>query len=1203
MNEFESREFPEINDVIDVLKCTTDEYRIEALVRAIFCINICISNRSFSSTRLALNACIIRHSGTGSKEINNYNDFVVFFESIVELLQPVESEDFLIEDFGDARIEFESVFYRVILGTGHENAFACLNFLPVLARETSHSKDLQTVLEYFSSAVAFFRDINVSNKTGENRFICPSECLFQRTAQFFESEYPKYDSQLLFEIVESSPCIIENCHFVRHDDKVYPLFNESLLIYLYDKWFQSIDEETQILVANKGVIRRVLSLFCADQSEKPHMLAPAAFFKNQKPVSISKPFVFAACSTRGVIIAINKDEYEYEELEKVISIIEETHSSGNLQIGEIYDRFGSNILRAFGIPKEIPLEYILFDSYTNPCEDYMKFGEANKANIKECTALDLIYYLDFIDDLDELFEYLQYSCSDDFDFTLSLGSDSALFFTWKAHGRFISKGALQYGLLSLTSNIENEAVLNYFTKELKDFPFVNGDSMFNDPFLWKICNEGEGEYSYTLKYAKGFGGKYIVLPKRNYAFLSHNVDFYNSIVELQNCMNVIRLFDELIIEGLRSVENLFESQNLMVDSGIQIVFMPLEYAKRSGHFINNNDERDYVFSEAENYNGHWQIVYVVKDVESIIHAIQTTKDRSLELAILKEVLLPFLRENNFLETFNVIVQDKSKEKKKVDVATFSIKYCWNESNSTLLIKEHHLHSVRKRIAQICRNHGIKPGIYNGKDANTIIRSMQQALVEDFEKEVKKYSWFDTHARLLDYHSNLLHLIGINRRRYSSYGDVDEETHRAISNKILQDREQAKRDDRNVLYLLETNLYLKSNSVRFATSDDICIMLAYSNWLVVLNDVADICYWVESEASVEVTDEYIVNTIQDEENADLDSELIKRMYESSYGLKRNNGIDDAYVRKLEIAFHKDMGFDLKTFIEVLTYFYSGFNRGLTSMLGDNVYMGNKKKLLDDFCHLTNNEYVRDDLEKIVTLLSVDSSELKTVNDKKDFYLPIGHRKDRNVRYEMKPLVAKEADIVFSPICLYQLERLWLDGIQDFIMPYEIQMDAVKEVVDSWKREYEKQIVCDIANLFSEMGFEIVKKNFELMKLNREHPQFLGDYDVFAVNTHTHSVWIIECKVLEKVESIFEAYHQQESFFLKHRHDEKFQRRIDYMIDNLNLILNQLGVDSSENYEVIPYMCMNKIMVSRYKKIGFSIVSFSELERIVKGDMNK
>ena len=68
-----------------------------------------------------------------------------------------------------------------------------------------------------------------------------------------------------------------------------------------------------------------------------------------------------------------------------------------------------------------------------------------------------------------------------------------------------------------------------------------------------------------------------------------------------------------------------------------------------------------------------------------------------------------------------------------------------------------------------------------------------------------------------------------------------------------------------------------------------------------------------------------------------------------------------------------------------------------------------------------------------------------------------------------------------------------------------------------------------------------------------------------------------------------YRQQNRFFNEHKEDEMFQRRIDYLQENANQVIQQLGCTDYADYKVIPYMCMNKVLVSRYKRIAFPIVS--------------
>ena len=148
--------FPNIRVKIDKLLKITNSYCFADLVRAVYCVNLCINNRSVLESCLALNACLIEYSASGEKKISNYAEFQDFFNLIFPVMKPDIYDDYTVEDFGDVRIQYKSLFYRVILGTGHNNVFACLNFLPTLAAETSNEDKLYQILEYSSDVIEFF---------------------------------------------------------------------------------------------------------------------------------------------------------------------------------------------------------------------------------------------------------------------------------------------------------------------------------------------------------------------------------------------------------------------------------------------------------------------------------------------------------------------------------------------------------------------------------------------------------------------------------------------------------------------------------------------------------------------------------------------------------------------------------------------------------------------------------------------------------------------------------------------------------------------------------------------------------------------------------------------------------------------------------------------------------------------------------------
>ena len=792
--------FPTIRMKIDRLLKITNEYQFNDLVKAVYCINLCINNRSVLESCLALNACLIEYEEKGSKRIGTYDEFKGFFGKIYDVMKPGIADDYTVEDFGEVQLRYNDKFYRVIIGTGHNNVYACLNFLPTLARNISREEELCLALEYVSGTIDYFIEENKNDGVVEKRFVLPTEILFYKVQKFFKEEVKKYDILELDSLMMSEGTTIEKSHFVCREDNIYPLYNVSLLIDLYDIWENKIDFKEQISVANEGIIDRIYSLFKMDRSRSCSIFAPAMIFPEQKYDSSQRTYTFIAKASRGVVVALNADEYEEGQLEKEIANIEKYHKSGTLHIAEAFNRFDKSGLRGIHIPADMPIEYLIYDSFMNPNQMHMSLGEEGKKR-KTCTALDVIYYLNFMDDIDELFEYLSYSNEKDYESSFGFGSDAALYFTWKNQGRYIAKGAIIFNMVDVGYDTENEAVVDYFKEELKDYPFHMRDYLFREPFSWKIEKRDFDTYEYTVKHGMGFGGIYLPLPQKNYVFLTNNVEFYKDVKDFGEYRQWIQLLEEIITEGFNSIKCVFEDNKAISNTGIQIAFMPIEYAVHAGHESFLYEDRIYVYSDAQYYSHKWIIRYVVKDINRIYEDIQEAKNRSTEFNILREILIPLLdRMPDLNELFESKRKKVSLEKKKVGVFSTSVEYKWDNNVQNFSPEDYHYHEVRKRIANVCYGNMIKPGIYRGQEANQIIRAMQKAIIEDFEGEVSKYSWSELHYLLLDYHSTLLHDIDINWKRYGSYSGLDEKKDKEVRDRIIDQREKAKHDDRNTLYL-------------------------------------------------------------------------------------------------------------------------------------------------------------------------------------------------------------------------------------------------------------------------------------------------------------------------------------------------------------------------------------------------------------------
>ena len=315
--------FPTIRMKIDRLLKITNEYQFNDLVKAVYCINLCINNRSVLESCLALNACLIEYEEKGSKRIGTYDEFKGFFGKIYDVMKPGIADDYTVEDFGEVQLRYNDKFYRVIIGTGHNNVYACLNFLPTLARNISREEELCLALEYVSGTIDYFIEENKNDGVVEKRFVLPTEILFYKVQKFFKEEVKKYDILELDSLMMSEGTTIEKSHFVCREDNIYPLYNVSLLIDLYDIWENKIDFKEQISVANEGIIDRIYSLFEMDRSRSCSIFAPAMIFPEQKYDSSQRTYTFIAKASSTNFLIISKEELTEEYLFEKLGFIKD----------------------------------------------------------------------------------------------------------------------------------------------------------------------------------------------------------------------------------------------------------------------------------------------------------------------------------------------------------------------------------------------------------------------------------------------------------------------------------------------------------------------------------------------------------------------------------------------------------------------------------------------------------------------------------------------------------------------------------------------------------------------------------------------------------------------------------------------------------------------------------------------------------------
>lgn len=1164
-----------------------NEYDYEDISKAIYCVCVCVNNRSVLESTLSLNWALAEHSHKGNKKIENYDDFKSFFRSIESIIKPSDYDDAYVEDYGEVFIEVFGKKYSVIVGTGHNMVFACLQFLPILACELNKKDELIKVMTYNSFIIDFLKESNIKDGKYGARLVLPSEALFIKVSELFDN-LDINTLKSVDNILKSD--YIEKKHFIETERGITPLANTSLLMDLYDLWYKSIPDKAKLV--DRMLTGVAYNLSKLETDETINFLCPVGFSNSREKPNFEYQFPFVLVSSKAIIFAVNKDDYSNGELKKVINEIISAKNKDSLFLFELYSRSKDGKCRGITVLKCSDIKFMIYDAWVNPSEKHI-LTRTGDEKYYYCTALDIVYYILFMDDIDELLDYFYFIKGENNSQILGHGGDASTFLAWKNADHVFEKGAIKYSLINVGFDTENEYVVDYYCKKLKDFPLGRGDYILDNPFSWKITPKENGFYEYVQKGKAGFGGLYRIFQNNCYFFFPHNVKFYPDINEYLKYKDAIFMIEDLIQRMMISVKDIIESCSELDGCAVQVMMMPESYARKSdpsGRLL--AQERSYVKSDSIISNRKICIRFV-PIVDKLFEDISKVKDRTVEVVFFMELMQPLKKYcSDFYSQLGKHMESIKSEKKEVSAISFSVDYTWKqEQESIFRVEDSAYIAVRKHIAEVCYNAGISSGSYYGKHANAVVRTIQKELIEDFEKEVRKYDYLKLFERCLADYSTLLHEIMIHRKRYNSFGDMKDEVRAKVSQDIIKQREEAKHDLRTVSYLLETTLFNSRRGHVILSAENYQYLLAYANWLVVLSDNADMCYFTDDEVYIKVSGEYIIDVESNRESDQtLGEELAKRMYDNPGRFERDRSADEKFFEKIKQAFARDTGVPLEVFLKLMFYLETGGNIGSELYHRANTLCFWKEDIIDDYCSVQNVS--KKLAEKALQLLSINPKRLKTKNNKTDFYLPIGDKEKRCDRYEVNPVYEYDDMIIYSPVAIHFLRDYWENSLFEFCMPYEIGLPSTKNVETDWKRVYEKKIVFDLENVFKDNGF-IVRSNFELKNLDKKkYPQYLGDYDLFAVNLQAKEIWIIECKVIEKVETFYEMYRQQNRFFKENKYDEKFQRRIDFLNANYAEVIRDLKLPI-EKYNIKPYMCVNKVFVSRYKKITFPILSYQEM----------
>ena len=606
----------------------------------------------------------------------------------------------------------------------------------------------------------------------------------------------------------------------------------------------------------------------------------------------------------------------------------------------------------------------------------------------------------------------------------------------------------------------------------------------------------------------------------------------------------------------------------------------------------NTVQQNGKYAEAimvENLPNKFEFKYTV-NTPLLINDLTNCENRRIESKYLLDLF------NSLFEQFGAsmltiresIICDSNKDK-TVDIKMRQIDFYINQDYIPIHLTDIALIETRKTIAKIVAMNEIIPGKYSKRNATRIVRKMQDSLVSTFEKEIMECDRLALHSELLHFYSTELINNYINAGAYSLIKNIGIELQMKSKQKTIKARENNKNIQIALLYLIETNLFLTLNRGRKIPSlKDIEKFVAFSHWLVTLQNQSDLCFHTSADTHFIVSDDYRVSVELGKEFEQHLSEVKYRQYESDIYEILGDDIDKKYFEKVSNGFIEDTGLDMKILEIVLCQLmeFSFVKENVNfSEIKPNVVRVKKEDAILDMSAFSVEPVSTQMVQKVYEYLTIDPASLKSTSDCEHKVLPVWERKQRPIRFDLKPLLLEDDNYIYSPVSIRELRSRLINGWLQFYPPYETGLDNTLSALWDWKERYEKQFSNHVRDFFRSLNYCFVESDIELHRFDRKgsHPNNLGDYDVIALDKVGRKLFIIECKVIQPVGSVYEQSMQQKGFFEQNKYDEKFQKRIDYFSSNFRGFFINLEYELSDNeYKIIPLMVVNKVFDSYYKK---------------------
>lgn len=1157
-------------DLINIFK----EFNVESLAKAIYTITAWPSNRPYIGTVDQLNKCLLaieeRH---GSTELNTYSDFENLFEEISKFIDDssMHIEDFIC-DTGEVKFFSENGFKDIFIANGSEDIYeACFLIEEMVFGDTYLKSVWQEILNYENYIISKIYDREYSN---EIKFTCPPESFFYDVHKNFESfKNPKLN--LFFKEFKS---VNEELYPFFTPVNGYPIF----LPVLKETFIEKVEKDLSThLLDNQvfdAIFKRLDSNFLSPTyKENPYIYSINIFDKETNNDNYFKNS-FAIWNDNDIVIFIpsNLDEKSIETITK--GIVERRYSF-------LGTAFGRKIVEVEFINKmNIVFQKIDLTKLSPNHSKMLMFPNEQETYMD---AKGIIGIINNAESFEEIIDFVLFNMENS-DRVMNLSGLTAYFQVWKNMDKVINEGAKDINLFMLPYESVNSTI-GFFRENLKNYPF-SIDRTFQNVHFWNIVKNTKSDLSLESKSGIGsadvfrFDEKYLVYQEMH--FIVEDLDM--------ETLETITSFHEIIINGLNankdSILSLFTKKTLEINLVSESVL------------LKNSKYRQIVESEfckkvIINENQNNQILLVRPFWKKIFKKNISSKTLKFE----NELLISFLEGASFsdmgkLEKYIFISNNdrRTSSISRIEIPYYIEPYYTYSSPDNSSFK-----NVRKLMSGIIKDIGPEPKIYGEDEVVGLVKQFRNKIRKGLQDKIKKFNTIELHKYLLNDYSSVLFQIRVHKERLNQFNkdtNLQSEILQKFKIEAIRLREESRTYKQVLEYLMEENLICEKIGDEVANKAQISELIAYSKWIMdfqLLSDSAN--YGAVGWHSLEVRDDYVIE-IEETTKFEKDAELLKTLkYEYGDFSKRDTHKDKEMIELVYKKFQKETGITFKSLVTTLTFLYS--NQIVNDLIKNDCVIGNINIIEAPITYLAT-EFLKatelniEEFYKILEFICIKQDKIADSSG----VIPIWEKKKRKNKISAQPIFVKNDRIVYSPASLHELQQSWVQGIMNFILPYNIGLEETTNAVDKWKGYYENKIVSDLSRLFNEEICDVYMDK-ELYKLDGKgnHPKNLGDYDLIVINKEKREILLFEVKYMRLSQTTKDSLGDQGKYFLNRKAKARqFVRRVEYFETHVDRIMFNLGF--AEKYTVKKYFLTNKNIRSFFKEYPFKVISFNEFKEV-------